>query len=202
MLASDQLSNAPESLSFSLASEIVELLILTTDDALFRALREAVSGSRRLWHVPSADNVSNLIVAGAVGIVVLDARVLDDATGLFIVQIKHQFPDLVVVVAGKREHESALAGHITLGTVYRFIHQPLSPERAKLFVDAAVKKYHEQRRLVAPPRRTAAGLAKPALLGVTAIVLVLALIAAAWALRHETTLQRANSQPATHGSGE
>ncbi|HXC08933.1 MAG TPA: TonB family protein [Steroidobacteraceae bacterium] len=151
MLASDEEGGALDALRFSLASDIVELVVLTTDEVFLQTLREAVGGARRLWHVPSGDKVSDLLVAGEVGILVLDVQALAEGPAVFIGQIKRQFPDLVVVVAGNRDAEISLAGLISAGTVYRFIHKPMSPGRAKLFAEAAVKRYDEQR------RRTAAG---------------------------------------------
>jgi TonB family protein len=146
VLASDEEGGTLDALRFSLASEIVELVVLTTDEVFLQTLREAVGGARRLWHVSSADKVSDLLVAGEVGILVLDVQALNEISSVFIGQIKRQFPDLVVVVAGNRDAETSLAGLISVGTVYRFIHKPMSPGRAKLFADAAVKKYEEQRR--------------------------------------------------------
>ncbi len=146
MLASDEEGGALDALRFSLASDIVELVVLTTDEVFLQTLREAVGGARRLWHVPSGDKVSDLLVAGEVGILVLDVQALAEGPAVFIGQIKRQFPDLVVVVAGNRDAETSLAGLISAGTVYRFIHKPMSPGRAKLFADAAVKKFDEQRR--------------------------------------------------------
>ena len=149
MLASDEEGGTLDALRFSLASDIVELVVLTSDETFLQTLREAVGGARRLWHVASADKVSDLLVAGEVGILVLDVHVLNEAPGVFIGQIKRQFPDLVVVVAGNRDTETSLAGLISAGIVYRFIHKPMSPGRAKLFADAAVKKYDEQRKRIA-----------------------------------------------------
>ncbi|HSZ09637.1 MAG TPA: TonB family protein [Steroidobacteraceae bacterium] len=149
MLASDEDGGTLQTLKFSLASEIVELLVLTRDEAFLQTLREAVGGTRRLWHVLSADKVSDLLVAGEVGIVVLDAQALHEAASVFVGQIKRQFPDLVVVAAGHRDDETSLAGLISAGMVYRFIHKPMSPARAKLFAEAAIKRYEEQRRLTA-----------------------------------------------------
>jgi TonB family protein len=153
MLASDEEGGALDALRFSLASDIVELVVLTTDEVFLQTLREAVGGARRLWHVPSGDKVSDLLLAGEVGILVLDVHALAEGPAVFIGQIKRQFPDLVVVVAGNREAETSLAGLISAGTVYRFIHKPMSPGRAKLFADAAVRRYDEQRRRTAstPP---------------------------------------------------
>ena len=151
MLASDEEGAALDALRFSLASDIVELVVLTADEIFLQTLREAVGGARRLWHVPSADKVSDLLVAGGVGILVLDVDTLNEGPSVFIGQIKRQFPDLVVVVAGNRDAETALAGLISAGTVYRFIHKPMSPARAKLFADAAVRKYEGQRKRAAAP---------------------------------------------------
>jgi TonB family protein len=146
VLASDEEGGTLDALRFSLASEIVELVVLTSDEVFLQTLREAVGGARRLWHVSSPDKISDLLVAGEVGIVVLDVQGLNETSTLFVGQIKRQFPDLVVVVAGNRDAETSLAGLISAGIVYRFIHKPMSPGRAKLFADAAVKKYDEQRK--------------------------------------------------------
>jgi len=149
VLASDEDGGTLEALKFSLASDIVELLVLTTDEVFLQTLREAVGGARRLWHVLSADKVSDLLVAGEVGIVVLDAQALHETAGVFVEQIKRQFPDLVIVAAGHRDDENSLAGLISAGSVYRFIHKPMSPARAKLFAEAAIKRYEDQRRRAA-----------------------------------------------------
>jgi TonB family protein len=145
VLAPEDDSRAIEALRFSLASDIVELVVLTGDDSFLQTLREAVGPARRLWHVPSSDKVSDLLIAGGVGILVLDMQTIPEMGSRFIAEIKRQFPDLVVVAAGTREDETTLARSISDGTIYRFIHKPMSPARAKLFVDAAVKKYDEQR---------------------------------------------------------
>ncbi|HEY2683989.1 MAG TPA: energy transducer TonB [Steroidobacteraceae bacterium] len=150
MLASDEDGGSLDDLKFSLASDIVELVVLTSDEAFLQTLREAVGGARRLWHVPTADKVPDLLVAGEVGILVLDVTALNEAAEVFVREIKRQFPDLVVVVAGNRDTEVALAPLISAGTVYRFIHKPMSPNRARLFVEAAVKRHGEQRRRALP----------------------------------------------------
>jgi TonB family protein len=181
VLASDEDGGTLEALKFSLASDIVELLVLTTDEVFLQTLRDAVGGARRLWHVLSADKVSDLLVAGEVGIVVLDAQALNEAASVFVTQIKRQFPDLVVVAAGHRDDETSLAGLISAGLVYRFIHKPMSPARAKLFAEAAIRKYEEQRRRAAeaPRRKPASPSGRNWLAGVAIGVLALA-AAVAW----------------------
>jgi TonB family protein len=157
VLASDEDGSTLAALKYSLASDIVELVVLTVDARFLQTLRDAVGNARRLWHVLAADKVSDLLVAGQVGIFVLDVQGLNVPANLFVQQIKRQFPDLVVVVAGNRGDETTLAGLISAGLVYRFIHKPMSPARAKLFAEAAIKKFDEQRRRAAEtPKRARA----------------------------------------------
>lgn len=145
MLVSQDAAGAPGQRRYSQASDIVELVVLTADAPFLQTLREAVGASRRLWHVPSPDKVSDLLAAGGVGILMLDAQVLEAAhLRGFVENIKQLFPALVLIVAGTRESEGALASQISAGTVYRFIHKPMSPGRARLFADAAVRKFAEQ----------------------------------------------------------
>ena len=195
MLASDEDGGTLEALKFSLASDIVELLVLTTDGDFLQTLRDAVGGARRLWHVLSADKVSDLLVAGEVGIVVLDAQALHEAASVFVGQIKRQFPDLVVVAAGHRDDETSLAGLISAGLVYRFIHKPMSPARAKLFAEAAIRKYEDQRRRAAeaPRRRPAPPSGRNRLAGVAIGALALAAVVA-WMV-HRSGGEEATAPP-------
>jgi hypothetical protein len=180
LLPSDDQDGAENPLKFSFASEIVELVVFSTDEAFLQTLREAVGNARRIWHVPSADKVCDLLLAGQVGILVLDVQALAEDVDVFVAQIKRQFPDLVLVVAGNSDAENSLANLISAGTVYRFIHKPMSPGRAKLFAEAAVRKYAEQRRR-APPALPGAGGGNKRLLMIAGAVLLAAGIAA-WAL--------------------
>jgi protein TonB len=201
LLASDDQDDGRNLLNFSFASEIVELVVFSTDDAFLQTLREAVGTARRIWHVPSADKVSDLLLAGQVGILVLDAQALAEDLGVFVAQIKRQFPDLVLVVAGSRDAENSLAKFISTGTVYRFIHKPMSPGRAKLFAEAAVKKYEERRRVPTSSvtgKSTGAGTGagNQRLLKVTAAGLLVAGIAAWLLLHHGTSVPQAPTSPA------
>ena len=184
MQVAEDEGGALDSLRSSLAGEIVELLVLTDDPLFLQTLREAVGAARRIWHVPSSDKASDLLVAGQVGILVLDAMTLKAEAARFVAQIKQQFPDLVVVAAGSREDETALAGLISAGIVYRFIHKPMSPGRGRLFTDAAVKKFEDQRRRVATPALPArsAKLNRGWLLASIAAAAVL-IVVASWGLR-------------------
>jgi TonB family protein len=198
VLASEDESRALAALRFSLASDIVELVVLTADEAFLQTLREGVGAARRLWHVLSSDKISDLLVAGGVGILVLDVQALNEAAARFVADIKRQFPDLVVVVAGNRESETELARLISDGSIYRFIHKPLSPARARLFADAAVKRFDDRRRqTVAAAAPTAGGSRQPRriLIGATSAA-VAVLLAAGWFLHHRN-VEQADSSAAT-----
>jgi TonB family protein len=200
VLAPEDDGSAMEAPRFSLAADIVELVVLTTDEIFLQTLREAVDASRRLWHVPSPDKVSDLLIAGGVGVLVLDVQALHETANVFIAEIKRQFPDLVIVVAGGRETETGLARLISEGTVYRFIHKPMSPGRARLFADAAVKKFDEQRKRGAA-RVSVAPLGAPAnkglLLGTAAAAC--ALLGAIFLLR-QGPVSRSTTVPEEHAA--
>ena len=90
-----------------------------------------------------------------------------------------------MVVAGSREAETALARAISDGTVYRFIHKPMSPGRARLFADAAVRRYAEQRKR----RRRSGQRRRPKIMRLligAACVALCVLLGVIWLLRHST----------------
>ena len=191
MLASEDESRALAALRFSLASDIVELVVLTADEVFLQTLKEGVGAARRLWHVLSPDKISDLLVAGGVGILVLDVQALNEAAARFVADIKRQFPDLVIVVAGNRESETELARLISDGSIYRFIHKPLSPARARLFADAAVKRFDDRRRRtveVAAPTAGAPRQPRRILIGATSAG-VAVLLTAGWFLHRRNVEQ-------------
>jgi protein TonB len=186
------------SLSFSSASDIVELVIFTQDEVFLQTLREAVGGDRRLWHVPSAEKVGDLLLAGQVGILVLDVQALSEPASAFVARIKRQLPELVVVVAGHREAEGSLANLISGGTVYRFIHKPVSPGRAKLFVDAAVRKYAELHTLFSPAPAPSPLLENKRLLLGAGIAVMMALAAGIVVMRQQSPAGPEAKEPPAH----
>jgi len=122
------------------ASDIVEIVVLTADSEFLQTLREAVGSSRRVWHVPAAAQVADLLTAGQVRILVLDAEAAPVPCSDFVLDLKHRFADLVIVLTGDRAAQAPLGKLISTGMIYRFIHKPLSPARAQQFIDSAVRK--------------------------------------------------------------
>jgi TonB family protein len=55
----------------------------------------------------------------------------------------HQlFPDLAIIVAGRRDDEHDLAPLVSEGVIFRFLHKPASAERIRNFVDATQRRAH------------------------------------------------------------
>jgi hypothetical protein len=137
---------------FSRAGDIVEIVVLTRDAAFLQTLREATAPPRRLWHVSASGHVGDLLLAGQVGMVVLDVEAIEGSAGAFLASIRQRFADLVMVLAGPSGAESALAAEIAAAAVHRFVHKPLSPGRAKMLADAVVRQYEAQRQAAALSR--------------------------------------------------
>src|SRR5205814_1820710 len=88
--------------------------------------------------------LASALIALHAGVVVLDTASLTPPTGAVARQLEAQFPDVVLIVAGGVEEQAALATEITDGSIYRFLHKPVSEQRARLFVDAAWRRHREE----------------------------------------------------------
>jgi hypothetical protein len=64
-------------------------------------------------------------------------------------QLRAQFPDVILIVAGTTEDQTELVKYITAGDIYRFLHKPVSPPRARNAIDAAVRRHIEGRTITA-----------------------------------------------------
>ncbi len=124
---------------------MVDVVVLTGDLGLFEATRHAVGERNPVWRARSAEESVDLLLTGRCGVLLIDMAAVTAKPATLVEQIVDQFPDVVVVVAGRREDESVLAGLISDGLVYRFMHKPLSPKRAGMFLDAAIRSHVERR---------------------------------------------------------
>ncbi len=124
---------------------MVDVVVLSADLALFDAIRYSVGERNPVWRARSAAEAVDLLLTGRCGVLLLDLAALSAQPSTLVEQIVDQFPDVVVVVAGQREDESMLAGPISDGLVYRFMHKPLSPRRAGMFLQAAMRAHVERR---------------------------------------------------------
>jgi TonB family protein len=82
-------------------------------------------------------------MSGHAGVAFIDAWTSQSqpgATAQLAQKLHHQLPDVVLVVAGDGAAQSELAALVGDGTIYRFVHKPVSAQRVRLFVDAAWRK--------------------------------------------------------------
>ena len=71
----------------------------------------------------------------------LDSMFIEGDLAAMAERLRETWPDLVLVVVGTAEEQSKVAGQITSGVVYRFLHRPVSAPRVRLFVDAALRRH-------------------------------------------------------------
>ena len=171
--AGDAASAAPRDIT----TAGVGLAVLTRDDALVRAV-QAIGSEYPVFPVGAESDLAAHLVASTTGVCILDVDTVASSVDRLSERLKSQFPDLILIVAGSVDDQSALATQITKGVIYRFLHKPVSEQRVKLFVDAAWRRHSEERGGAAPgsattlPSREGRGAGRRNLLvlGVTGVI--------------------------------
>jgi hypothetical protein len=131
---------------------LVDVVVLSTDTLLFEAIRAAIGERNPVWRARSAEESVDMLLTGRCGVLLVDLAAVTTLPATLVEQIVEQFPDVVVVVAGRREDEALLAQMITEGLIYRFMHKPLSAKRAGMFLNAATRCHVERRDSIAKRR--------------------------------------------------
>lgn len=122
------------------------LVVLTRDGALIETL--AILGPEHdVRIVASEADLAAHLLAEFTGVALLDVDALATPIERIAERLREQFPDLVLIVAGTVEDQNALAAQITSGTIYRFLHKPVSDQRVRHFVDAAWRRHSEEHAL-------------------------------------------------------
>lgn len=139
---------APEDAQTNEAEALVaqpgaNVIVLVEDVTLLEMLRHALEGRQRVWRAESTLHAADLLVASQSGILFLDAALLNHETPEFVDKLHSQFPDVPIVVTGRRDDEAELGQRISSGVVFRFLHKPVSTERVRTFVDAAARRISE-----------------------------------------------------------
>src|SRR5882757_5650162 len=119
------------------------LVVLTRDKALVETL-SVLGAEHSVVTVEAESDLAGELLAKQIGVAIIDAAAASTAVERLTERLKSQFPDLVLIVAGRLDDQSGLAAQITSGTVYRFLHKPVSEQRVKLFVDAAWRRHGEE----------------------------------------------------------
>ena len=118
------------------------VVILSADPILIDLLRDAVAGHHRVWRADDATHAADLMVASGNAVLLIDAALADHDTKTLVNQVHQQFPDLAIIVAGRRDDEHDLAPLVSEGVIFRFLHKPASAERIRNFVDATQRRPH------------------------------------------------------------
>ena len=177
----------------------ISLAVLSADNPLLDALESVVTADHALNMCAGESELAEQIVAGGCGVAVIDADIVSSPISQLTHRLRAQFPDLVLIVAGNSDHQGQLAAQIASGAVYRFLHKPVSAQRVRLFVEAALRRHDEEHATVvtaaAPPvairARPRRASSKPPVAAIATGAVLLA-IAGVWlALR-----DRSPSQPA------
>jgi DNA-binding response OmpR family regulator len=151
----DERSIAQTAAQLQAAAQSLEVLALTPDITLLRTLREAVGNQQPLVHARTRDEAAAHLMGGRVSVIIIDTLAAPEDTGEFCDRLRAQFPDLVLLVSGGSEEQTQLVKQITAGDIYRFLHKPVSPARARQFVEAAVRRHIRNRCLRADRLRRA-----------------------------------------------
>jgi TonB family protein len=164
--------------STRLPGHVVDVVVLSGDAGFLATMQEAGSSEHAIWPAPSADAAVDLLVGGRCGVLIADLSTLRGSSVSLLEQLHTQFPELVLLATGRREEEHAVAALVTSGRIYRFLHKPVSPARAGLFLGAATRRYGELRNLAMPAGASASAVGVIRWLKLAAGVLVIAVVLA------------------------
>ncbi len=149
------------------------IVALADDPMLLEALSGAARAHAAVIISPTADRFIDQLVANAASIALIDASCAPDPLRAFIVLLREQFPELLLILAGPAQLQSQYAAQIAEGMIFRFLHKPASSARLQLFIDAALRRQQPEletpasglRHTAAPPtRRLTLGLLSTSLL--------------------------------------
>jgi ActR/RegA family two-component response regulator len=136
-------------------SSAANIIVLSADPALIELLRDSLAGSHRVWRADDSTHAADLMVAAGNAVLLVDSSLADQDTRVLVSRIHQQFPDLPIIVAGRREDEAGLTELISQGAIFRFLHKPASAERIRNFVDATQRQKHSDADLPAAAPRPA-----------------------------------------------
>lgn len=119
------------------------LIAMTRDPALVHALQELADDSLTILLVEDLRRLADELMQHATAMALLDAQALGVPADAAVDAVKNQFPEVRLMVAGHAAEQNVLATRISQQKVFRFVHKPASPQRLKLFIDAATTRTPE-----------------------------------------------------------
>ena len=137
------------------------IVALSDDPVLLEALAGAAVGGASVMSSPSTDRFIDQMVANGAGIALIDGSTVTIPLRNFLVTVREQFPQLLILLTGPAQLQAQFEAQIRDGTVFRFVHKPASSARLKLFIDAAMRQ-----QALSPSASPAAPARSPARTGV------------------------------------
>ncbi len=116
------------------------ILVLSRDANLVETVKKAAPRGVSVAFAPDLDHVAEKLSNLKPGVLVADTASTADVASM-VAQLTQHFPELVVVVAGKREDSSSLMQLTAAGRIFRFLLTPLSHGQTRLALEAAVKQH-------------------------------------------------------------
>jgi TonB family protein len=177
---------------------------MTQDPALAGALEALATGNVTLCIVQDLRRLADELMQHPRAVALLDAQALNVPADAAVDAVKNQFPDVRLMIAGNATEQNLLAGRIADQKVFRFVHKPASPQRLKLFFEAASAQVADRNAAgPAPAPASASAAARPpgggaAMLPILAAVAgVLALAIGGWLMMREPAEPAGTAPPAT-----
>lgn len=116
------------------------ILVLSRDASLVETVKKAAPRGAPVNAAPDLDQVADRLPSLKPGVLVVDTASTSDVAGM-VAQLTQHFPELVVVVAGKREDSAGLMQLTAAGRIFRFLLTPLSHGQTRLALEAAVTQH-------------------------------------------------------------
>ena len=129
------------------------ILVLSRDANLVETVKKAAPRGAPVNTAPDLDQVADQLPTLKPGVLVADTASTSDVAGM-VAQLTQHFPELVVVVAGKREDSAGLMQLTAAGRIFRFLLTPLSHGQTRLALEAAVTQHKD---LAAQGQRLSSG---------------------------------------------
>jgi TonB family protein len=118
------------------------ILVLSRDANLVETVKKAAPRGASVAHAPDLDHVAEKLSDLKPGVLVADTASTADVASM-VAQLTQHFPELVVVVAGKREDSASLMQLTATGRIFRFLLTPLSHGQTRLALEAALTQHND-----------------------------------------------------------
>jgi len=136
--------------SAAAAAPATELVVLSKDEVFLDTIRQALSPRQPVHSVDNLREAARLINDSTSAVLVTDAAVAPRDVEAITARLRSRQPRLVTIVAGRRDDGDQLMDLINSGMVYRFLLKPISPGRARLAIEAAIRRAREEAQPAAP----------------------------------------------------